>query len=151
VGRKEDHKYILLLLPFAVFPDIDTLATEHRALLHNIFIPLALALIGISVKKMRSIFFIATFYFSSHIILDLFGGGIVLFFPFYNEMAFIDASLIMSKTSELLWTFDYGFRAYDDGWRLAQGYIFDSNGTGSIVLVFLAGVWAARYRILAWK
>jgi|SRR5659263_17915 len=151
LGRKEDHKYILLLLPFAVLPDIDTFATEHRALLHNIFIPLVLAFIGISMKKMRSIFLITSFYFASHVILDLFGGGVVLFYPFFNEMAFIGASLKMSKTSELLWTFDYGFKAYDDGWKLAQGYISDSVGTGSMALVFVAGLWVARYRLLIWK
>jgi membrane-bound metal-dependent hydrolase YbcI (DUF457 family) len=151
LGRKEDHKYILLLLPFAVFPDIDTFATEHRALAHNIFIPLVLALAGFSLKKMRAIFFIAAFYYASHVFLDMFGGGVVLFYPFYNEMAFIDASLKMSKTSELLWTFDYGFRAYDDGWKVAQGYISDSVGTGSLALVFVAGIWAARYRFLAWR
>jgi len=150
VGRKEDHKYILLLLPFAVFPDIDTFATEHRALLHNIFILLVLALIGISLKKMRTIFFITAFYFASHVILDLFGGGVVLFYPFYNEMAFIDASLEISKTKELLWTFDYGFSGYSDGWKVAQGYVSDSIGTGSLALVFVAGVWAARYRLLTW-
>jgi len=150
LGRKEDHKYILLLLPFAVFPDIDTFVTEHRALLHNIFIPLVLVLIGISLKKMRTIFFITAFYFASHVILDLFGGGVVLFYPFYSEMAFIDASLELSKTNELLWTFDYGFSGYSDGWKVAQGYVSDSVGTGSLALVFIAGVWAARYRLLAW-
>lgn len=150
LGRKEDHKYILLLLPFAVFPDIDTFVTEHRALLHNIFIPLVLALIGISLQKMRTIFFITAFYFASHVILDLFGGGVVFFYPFYNEMAFIDASLEMSKTNELLWTFDYGFSGYSDGWKVAQGYVSDSVGTGSLALVFVASVWAARYRLLAW-
>src|SRR5665811_2251706 len=62
VGRKEDYKYILLLLPFAVLPDIDTFATEHRALLHNVFIPLALVLMGLSLKKMRTLFFITAFY-----------------------------------------------------------------------------------------
>jgi hypothetical protein len=149
VGRKEDQKYILLLLPFAVLSDIDTFATEHRALLHNVFIPLVLALMGISLIKMRTIFFITAFYFASHIILDLFGGGVVLFYPFYNEMAFIDASLEMSKTNELLWTFDYGFSGYVDGWKLAEGYVSDSIGTGSLALVFVAGVWAARYRLLA--
>lgn len=149
VGRKEDQKYILLLLPFAVLSDIDTFATEHRALLHNVFIPLVLALMGISLIKMRTKFFITAFYFASHIILDLFGGGVVLFYPFYNEMAFIDASLEMSKTNELLWTFDYGFSGYVDGWKLAEGYVSDSIGTGSLALVFVAGVWAARYRLLA--
>ncbi|MFZ3168116.1 MAG: hypothetical protein WA130_10925 [Candidatus Methanoperedens sp.] len=148
VGRKKDYKYILLLLPLAVLPDIDTFATEHRALLHNIFIPAILFFIGLSIKKMRGIFFIAAVYFASHVILDLFDGGVVLFYPVYNQMAFIDASLEMSKTNQLLWTFDYGFNSYSENWKIAYGYISDSVGTGSLVFVLAAGIWAAyRNRI----
>ncbi|MCX9087034.1 MAG: hypothetical protein OIN90_05675 [Candidatus Methanoperedens sp.] len=112
MGRKKDYKYILLLLPLAVLPDIDTFAAEHRALLHNIFIPA------------------------------------ILFYPVYNQMAFIDASLEMSKTNQLLWTFDYGFGSYSENWKTAYGYISDSVGTGSLVFVLAAGIWAAyRNRI----
>lgn len=143
VGRKEDYKYILLLLPLAVFPDIDTFATEHRALLHNIFIPAILFFIGLSIKKLRAIFLIAAVYFAAHVILDLFDGGVVLFYPVYNEMAFIDASLEMSKTNQLLWAFDYGFSSYDENWKTAYGYISDSVGTGSLVFVLAAGIWKA--------
>jgi membrane-bound metal-dependent hydrolase YbcI (DUF457 family) len=143
VGRKEDHKYILLLLPLAVLPDIDTFVIEHRALLHNIFIPAILFFIGLSIKKSRSIFFIAGVYFVSHVILDLFAGGVVLFYPVFNQMAFIDASLEISRTNQLLWTFDYGFNDYSEGWKIAQGYISDSIGTGSMVIVLVAGIWAS--------
>jgi membrane-bound metal-dependent hydrolase YbcI (DUF457 family) len=143
VGRKEDHKYILLLLPLAVLPDIDTFFTEHRALLHNIFIPAILLLFGIFIQKMRTLFFIAAVYFASHVILDLFGGGVVLFYPIYNDMAFIDASLEMGRTNQLVWTFDYGFNNYSEGWKIAQGYISDSVGTGSMVLILVASIWAA--------
>lgn len=38
VSRKEDWKYVLLLLPLAVVSDVDTFVTQHRALLHNILI-----------------------------------------------------------------------------------------------------------------
>ena len=143
VGRKEEYKYILLLLQLAVLPDIDTFMTEHRALLHNIFIPLSLAFFGISLKKMKTVFIIASVYFASHVILDMFGGGVVLFFPVYNEMAFIDLSLEMNRANELLWTFDYGFSPYDEGWKRAGGYISDSIGTGSLVFVLVSGIWAA--------
>jgi membrane-bound metal-dependent hydrolase YbcI (DUF457 family) len=142
-GRKEDHKYIFLLLPLAVLPDIDTFAVEHRALLHNIFIPAILFFLGLSIKKMRVIFFIAGVYFISHVILDMFDGGVVLFYPVYNEMAFINASLEMSIGNQLSWKFDYGFVGFDEGWKIAHGYISDSIGTGSMVFVFIAGIWAA--------
>lgn len=142
VGRKEDLKYVILLLPLAVLPDIDTLVTEHRALLHNIFIPALFVLFGLYIKKMRSIFFIAALYFGSHVILDLFDGGVVLFYPLYNNMAFIDVSLEISKAKQLLWTFDYGFKSFDPGWKTAQGFISDSVGTGSLVFILAAGIWA---------
>ena len=148
LGRKEEYKYILLLLPLAVLPDIDTFAAQHRALLHNIFIPAILFFIGVSIKKMRTAFIIAGVYFTSHVILDMFGGGVVLFYPVYNEMAFIDASLEMSKTNQLLWTLDYGFSSYSENWKTSYGYISDSVGTGSLVFVLAAGIRAAyRKRI----
>ena len=149
LGRKEEYKYILLLLPLAVSPDIDTFAAQHRALLHNIFIPAILFFIGLSIKKMRGIFYIAAVYFASHVILDMFDGGVVLFYPVYNKMAFIDASLEMSKTNQLLWTLDYGFSSYSENWKTSYGYISDSVGTGSLVFVLAAGIRAAfRKRII---
>ncbi|MDO9098390.1 MAG: hypothetical protein Q7U60_09745 [Candidatus Methanoperedens sp.] len=143
VSKKEHQKYILLLLPLAVIPDFDTFATQHRALLHNIFIPLLLLLFGLMIKEYRTIFIIASVYIASHVFLDMFGGGVVLFYPLYNGMAFVDASLAMSKTNELIWVFDYGFREYGAGWETAYGYISDSIGTGAMVFVFLAGVCVA--------
>lgn len=150
VSKKENHKLILLLLPLAVIPDFDTFVTQHRALLHNIFIPLLLLLSGLLFKKERPVFVIASVYIASHVLLDMFGGGVVLLYPLYNGMAFIDASLAMSQKNDLLWTFDYGFRHYDKGWETAYGYISDSTGTGAMVFVFLAGVCAAyRNRLRA--
>jgi len=149
-GRKEDHKYILLFLPLAVLPDIDTLVTQHRALLHNIFIPIILLILAILVKKWKIVFIIAAVYIASHVILDLFGGGVVLFYPFYDSIAFVDANLKMSKTNELLWTFDYGFSQYGEEWKTAYGYISDSIGFGSMAFVLLAGICVA-YRKLEKK
>ena len=143
VGKKEDHKYILLLLPLAVMPDLDTFAVEHRALFHNIFIPAILFFFGMAIKEMRTIFFITSMYIASHVILDMFGGGVVLFYPVYNEMAFIDVSLELGRANELLWTFDYGFSNYSEGWKTGRGFISDSVGTGSLVFVFMAGILAA--------
>jgi membrane-bound metal-dependent hydrolase YbcI (DUF457 family) len=146
VSRKENQKYVFLLLPLALLPDFDTFAIQHRALLHNMFIPLILGLCGLASKKYRTIFIIASVYIASHVLLDLFTGGVVLFYPFYNGMAFVDANLMMSQTNNLLWTFDYGFKQYGAGWKTAYGYISDSTGTGSMVFVLAACVFAAYRR-----
>lgn len=73
-GKKEHKKYILMLSPLAIIPDLDTFANLHRALLHNIFIPLLLILFGLLIEKWKAVFFIASVYFASHVILDVFGG-----------------------------------------------------------------------------
>jgi hypothetical protein len=143
VSRKEDQKYVLLLLPLAVVPDIDSLATQHRVLLHNIFIPLLLILFSLIMKEKRTLFVIAAVYFASHVFMDMFGGGVVLFYPVYNQMAFVDASLQMDHSNGLIWTFDYGFKDYGPPWQNAFGYISDSIGTGAMAFVFLAGVCVA--------
>ncbi|HEY9245757.1 MAG TPA: hypothetical protein VIO11_02815, partial [Candidatus Methanoperedens sp.] len=145
-GKKEHTKYILLFLPLSVMPDMDTFMTQHRALLHNIFIPFSIFLIGSMLKEKKILFIIASVYLLSHIVLDLFGGGVVLFYPFYDRMAFVDASLQMSRTYELIWKFDYGFGPYSNEWKNAYGYISESIGTGAILFVFLAMMICAARR-----
>ena len=146
VGRKEERKYMFLLLPLAVVPDLDTFVTQHRALLHNMFIPLILSLFGLLLKEKRILFATAAFYIALHVIMDMFGGGVVLFYPFYNRMAFVDASLQVNQIYELTWIFDCGFKPYDTGWADAYGFISDSVGTGALALVFLAFAYSAHRR-----
>jgi hypothetical protein len=74
-------KWVITLLPFTILPDIDhinALFTLNRALLHNVFclIPLVLiALYGIKSRNntLTHIGTIATFYWATHILLDLDG------------------------------------------------------------------------------
>ncbi len=146
VSRKENRKYVFLLLPLALLPDFDTFAIQHRALLHNMFIPLILGLCGLTIKKYRTIFIIASVYIASHVVLDLFAGGVVLFYPIYNGMAFVDASLKMGQAYNFLWTFDYGFRPYAPEWKTAYGYISDSTGTGAMAFILMACVCVAYRR-----
>ncbi len=141
VSRKEDWKYILLLLPLAVVSDLDTLVTYHRALLHNMFIPAILLFFGWRMRKYRTIFMISATYLASHVVLDMFGGGVVLFYPFYEKMAFVNASIGLEQPVSLIWTFDYGFEKYGSEWKNAMGYITDSPGTGAIVFILLAGIY----------
>lgn len=140
VRKKEEWKYILLLLPLAVVPDLDTFLTQHRALLHNMFIPVVFFILGWKLREYRTVFIISAVYLTSHVILDMFGGGVVLFYPFYDRMAFVNASLSMEQPINIIWTFEYGFREYSPDWNNALGYIIDSPGTGALAFVLLAGI-----------
>lgn len=150
VSHKEHQKHILLLLPLAVLPDIDTFFTQHRALLHNMFIPVILLIAGWVIKEKRAFFVIASVYIASHVFLDMFSGGVVLFYPFYDRMAFVDANLRMTGANELIWMFEYGFNSYGTGWKTAHGYISDSAGTGGLIFLLFSGICIA-YRKLVLK
>jgi hypothetical protein len=91
------RKYIILLAPLAILPDIDHIITVglQRALFHNVFIlvpTLTLALYFYETRNasnkndvsnlLYNITLIATFYLLSHLILDSFDGGVSLFYPF---------------------------------------------------------------------
>lgn len=89
-----DRKKALMLAPIAIIPDLDVLFSAHRVYLHTIFIPIAILLIpflyNLTQKKHPSISisrgkpFLATLYYSSHLILDFFGGPVALFWPLTN-------------------------------------------------------------------
>jgi len=83
-----NRKYVLLLLPFAVLPDIDHFAPFYapREMFHNVFLlvpPLAIALYGLKTKNnvLYSIALMAGFLLFSHIVLDFFNGGVALIYP----------------------------------------------------------------------
>ena len=82
------RKYVFLLLPFAVLPDLDHFAPFYapRDILHNVFIlvlPLALALYGLKTKNklLSGVALMAGFCLFSHLVLDFFNGGEALFYP----------------------------------------------------------------------
>jgi len=139
VSRREDMKYILLLLPLALVPDLDTFFTMHRVLLHNIFLPLILLLAAMLFIDKRKPLIITSVYFASHALLDLFAGGVMLFYPVYDRPAFVDASLSFTRTDQINWVFEYGFSDNNQNMN-AYGYIFDNAGAGALVFILLAGI-----------
>jgi LexA-binding, inner membrane-associated putative hydrolase len=83
-----NRKYVLLLLPFAVLPDLDHFAPLYasREMFHNVFLllpPLAIALYGGKTKNkvLYSIALMAGFLMFSHLVLDFFNGGEAVFYP----------------------------------------------------------------------
>jgi hypothetical protein len=83
-----NRKYVLLLLPFAVLPDLDHFVPLYapREIFHNVFLlvpPLAIALYGLKTKNnvLYSIALMAGFLLFSHLVLDFFNGGEALFYP----------------------------------------------------------------------
>lgn len=139
VTRQENIRYVIYLLPLAVISDLDHVFFMHRALLHNLFIPLIFlgaAMIHQS-PHLRFMLITGAVYTASHMILDMFGGGVGLLYPFTSTMFFIDAGL--SYQQGFSWMLDWGTAPYSENWMSANGYVFDSVGTGCVVFLLLAG------------
>lgn len=102
---KLDQREVIALSFFAVLPDIDSIffgsnsIPLHRILFHNIFIVIIPLLFFMLAKSKREVFGIICFYLTSHLILDLFTGGIFLFYPVYNNVFFAHVELLLSHSS----------------------------------------------------
>ncbi len=104
---KLDPRKILFLSFFAVLPDADAIFLPHRAVLHNVLIVLIPLLLFILVKSKREVFGIILFFVASHLLLDLFDGGIFLFYPFYDSVFFAHIELLFSMET-IKPVLDYG-------------------------------------------
>lgn len=101
-------KKIIVLSFLGIFPDLDVVFI-HRETFHNIFI-LIIPLLVFFTKK-RDIAGIICFYLLSHLILDLFNGGISALYPFYNNKFFINAEIMSShNVGSIKYTLNYGIK-----------------------------------------
>lgn len=132
----ERRKYVFVLLPFAIFPDLD-LFVEHRALLHNIFIPLTMIIASIwTSKRSRLIILIASAYILSHIMLDIFNSGVYILYPVYNKTFLINIELMVSRYPVgLEWIVDWGFKDVTGAYSKWYDTIaISSTGIGIVTL-----------------
>ncbi|MGH7337714.1 MAG: hypothetical protein ACREI7_09055, partial [Myxococcota bacterium] len=76
-----------------------TPALPHRAVTSNVFVPLAGAAVWqwCRVKRPdRAIYAaVATYYLASHLLMDLFAGGIVLFWPVWDQNFFFHFEVVV--------------------------------------------------------
>lgn len=97
-----DKRLVLLLSPLTLIPEIDFLI-GHRYLFHNIFFALIVpALVCQFFKEKRGAFLIALFFLGSHLLLDISGPGVGLFYPFYNQLIKFDFYLYTSPATGAL-------------------------------------------------
>ncbi|MGQ9586964.1 MAG: hypothetical protein ACUVT7_01085 [Thermoplasmata archaeon] len=112
-----EPRRVLVFAPLAVVPDLDALWL-HRAVLHNVFVTVALPLAFIAYSKLRRPEWLmgalmAQFYLFSHVVLDL--GGVSIFWPFVTDMWYFDPSITLTVRGGVDVDFDleYGWRRYE--------------------------------------
>lgn len=102
-----DTRKVTALVFFAILPDADTIFLPHRAALHSIFILFIPVLLFVLIRSKRDIFGIVSFYLASHLVLDLFNGGIFLLYPVYNNVFFASVELLFNR-NEFIPVMNYG-------------------------------------------
>jgi hypothetical protein len=130
---KIDPGKILILSFFAMLPDADAIFLPHRAVLHNVLIVLIPLLLFVLVKSRREVFGIIFFFLASHLLLDLFDGGIFLFYPFYDSVFFARVELLFDMET-IKPVLDYGIsdRIMNNG----RGEpMISSENIGTVVLL----------------
>ncbi len=117
-----ERRRLILLAPLVWVPDADYVVQSiHRAATHSVLIPLALVT-ALAVLWWRrdpasnivefatrpgapANLLIAAYYFASHLIMDLFQGGVVLFWPLSNTNFYLAYQILLDTGTN---TFEAG-------------------------------------------
>ena len=135
---KLNQRSILFLSFFAVLPDADVFFLPHRAVFHNFLFVVFPLLLFILVKSKREFFGIIFFFLASHLLLDLFDGGIFLFYPFYDSIFYAHVELLFKmETIKPVLAYGISDHIMNDG--KGEPMISSENiGTAVLLLAFAA-------------
>ena len=132
-------RYIIYLSIFGIFPDFDAIFL-HRYTFHNIFILVIPILVFIFIKDFRQISGMITYYLSSHLILDMFNGGISVLYPFNNKILFLNAEIVQTynlKTITFLTNYGFTDKVVETISNNSVYGIVSSENIGIIVLLLI--------------
>ncbi len=105
-----DRKRALMLAPIAVIPDLDVLLVAHRVYLHTVFIPITMAILCLFLSSLKHRAFLrlalprreilfASFYYLSHLLLDLCPGPVAVFWPLTSVGYGLNIGIIVNQQS----------------------------------------------------
>lgn len=141
---KIEQRKIIILSFFGILPDAD-IFLFHRADFHNIFILIIPFLIFIFAKY-RETSGIICFYLISHLILDIFNGGIFLLYPVYDNVFFVSTE-IWFNYSGITPIIDYGVNKSIVNNGRGDPMISSENIGIIVILVMFVLLTKIRYQI----
>lgn len=84
--------FLFLIFIFSIFPDFDHLFNSHRSFTHSLIfvfiVSLMFSYFYLKFRNIYSLFFILSVIL--HIILDIFYGGVKLFYPFDGKIIYLE-------------------------------------------------------------
>lgn len=126
--RRFDVRKVLLLWPLTVLPDLDYFFGMHRALTANAFILLPV-LVGLwRDAPRREWYAIALAYLASHLVMDVFDGGVALWYPVSTWTLCYEAGVnVLTDSNTLLPYWDACHYGGDVGGIVGEGPV--TSGT----------------------
>ena len=176
--RSLPRNWVMWMAPTTFLADLDYFIPEswahgfgldhfHRVVTHTLLVP-ALVLAGLVIawrKKARGSPFwdyarsprgplaalLLVYYLAAHAVMDVFTGGVVLFWPFSNLNVYVDAQIVINlQTGQILPTVEPG--TSQGPFQLDQEYPWFTNEHAAmlalvlVVLLALLGRWLWRAR-----
>lgn len=146
-----DRRLVLILWPLTHLPDIDYLLIPHRALAHNVWILLPFLGVGIWAWRkgrveLTQAMIIGSIYVASHIVMDIFAGGVTLLYPLsnYTTCYYAEIKVVTATNTPFL---DAGRCSFDGIPTVATIYTWLPS-TEAALLAFLI---PATLAVLAWR
>lgn len=160
------HRTVLTYLPMAWIPDLDYLVqSQHRAVTHSVLIPLVLLAAVVVLWRLRDPaarfwefatrpgwpvgLSLSSFFIASHILMDVFAGGVVLLWPFTYTNFYTDFQIILETGGN---TFEpTGSTGTEEGPpQVSERYPWLSY-VDTAVAVFLGACWAGWGTVRRWR
>lgn len=138
-----DFKKVLIFSFVAVLPDADYFFPPHRALIHNVFILIIPFLFLILKKDMRETLIIICFYYLTHLILDIFNGGIYILYPIYDKVIFVNMGIGLSFHN-LTYLLDWGINNKIVNIGIGELMISSENIGTTIILIICLCIWIIK-------
>lgn len=130
---KIDPRTIIVLSIFGAFPDAD-IVLFHRATFHNIFILMIPAMAFILLRRKEAL--IIGFCILSHLILDIFNGGIYLLYPLSQNVFFSRMEIFINEHN-VGYIFDYGIHNRIANIRGKESLVSSENVAITILIIML--------------
>lgn len=144
---KLDQKKIIILSFISILPDADAFIFIHRAFLHNIFVLLIVPLLIFVIIKDIKIYGIISFYLMSHLILDIFNGGIFLFYPLYDNV-FFSRIEVWFNNGYMIYVLNYGISEKIVSMGIGEPMISSENigTTILLIIIMLLSIITSKYK-----
>ena len=94
---KLDKKLVIPLSILTILPDFDIfIYGMHRILFHNIFFVIIVSAIVYSTIGKQA-FYLALYFISSHLLLDIAKEGAAFFWPFYDKFIYLQSEILRGQ------------------------------------------------------